>query len=134
MEALLTGDDFIHALSTHSIVVPCAFPIGLPRSIRESLLQQYRGELRTRLLRLVQRNRWAQSDALLVRDDCQIVTDSKRWLLRMYKSGWEALDLEQRKERWEGARRGLPHELLEGWWASMEENMKVGLAPPGGRQ
>ncbi|KAL0630892.1 hypothetical protein Q9L58_010256 [Maublancomyces gigas] len=69
-EAKTTGH-LIHALSKHSRIVPCAFPIGLPRSIRANLLAQYRGELRRRLLALVETDRRssllsAQSNAVSV--------------------------------------------------------------------
>lgn len=39
----------ILALSRHSITFPCAFPVGLPREIREKMLIRYREELRQSL-------------------------------------------------------------------------------------
>lgn len=51
-EAAGTGTPSIDAVSNHSVTIPCALPIGLPYSIREKLLFQYRNELRRRLFGL----------------------------------------------------------------------------------
>lgn len=48
----------------------------------------------------------------------------------MYKSGWGGVDEVARKERWEGARKGLTAVQLQTWWAEMNEDIKVGLLLP----
>lgn len=136
-EAETTGH-LIHALSKHSRIVPCAFPIGLPRSIRAGLLAQYRGELRRRLWALVETGRKssslsAPSNAVSVdrRRDQERFLDNQR-MLRVYQAGWETLDQEVRNERWEAARKYMPLDVLEGWWANMGKDQSMGLVPPAG--
>lgn len=119
------------------MIFPCAFPMGLPRSIREGLLTHYRGELVDRLLALLKTDRResstsVQSKALSSDRKRQNTAKAKNWLMRQYQNNWESLDLEERTTRWERARKELPVEMFEGWWLSMGAEQRVGLVPPGG--
>lgn len=134
-EAKNTSGSSIHALSKHSIIYPCALPIGLPRSIREKLLVHYRGELRVRLAPLVDKNRResstsVQSNALSVDKQKQNTSKAKQMLMRQYQNNWENLGPVERIERWQKARNNLSPEMLEGWWFSMGPDQRVGLVPP----
>lgn len=72
-----------------------------------------------------------QSATLSDDGDVQIKpTSEQKRSLRLYKNGWGGLDEVARKERWEGARKGLTAVQLRTWWAEMNEDMKVGLLPP----
>lgn len=131
----------IHSLSKHSITFPCALPVGLPSSIRHKLLDKYRHELRGRLTTLLNQKRGlsarsSQSNALSHDGDgdgdSEIKpTTNQKVLLRMLKGGWSALDHAARDERWQTAADGLTFEQLITWWGEMNEDMKIGLLPPG---
>lgn len=138
MEAGRTG---IHALSNHSIIFPCALPVGLPSSIRRKLLDKYRHELRGRLDALPkekQRSSSAksaestQSATLSLDGDSEVKpTKNQIRVLRIYQLKWPELNDEERQEEWETASQELTVGQLKAWWAEMSEEMKKGLSPPG---
>lgn len=137
IEAADAGGPYIHALSKHSITFPCAFPIGLPRSVRGKLLELYRRELRERLTDLLAlerklSGRSTQSATLSLDGDAEAAAaERENWaLLRMYQSGWAELQPEERRERWAEATADLEMEQLVAWWAEMEMETKLGLVPP----
>ncbi|KAL0635186.1 hypothetical protein Q9L58_005911, partial [Maublancomyces gigas] len=117
-EAEAISDDSIHALSKHSIIFPCAFPIGLPPSIREKLLERYRLELHLRLVALVKTDRRSSSKSAQSATSSDVGSGnnklvSKKRMLRRYQYKWGNLDVRGRKACWAEARLRLPLELLE---------------------
>lgn len=139
-ESAEAGGSGINALSKHSVIFPCAFPVGLPCSIREKLLRRYREELRKRLITMLELESKlsgsSQQNDILSLDGKPEDTaeEGELALLSMLKTGWAALSLDQRRGRWGEARENLAHAHLLAWWAEMGEDTKVGLAPPPGEE
>lgn len=133
---MAAGGTGLHALSKDSITFPCALPVGLPSSIRRTLLDKYLLELRERLTALTQTKRScssksAQSATLSHDGDSEVgPTAHQRRLLEGNKSVWAELGDEVRRKKWDRVGAGLTPEQLMSWWAEMSEELKVGLTPP----
>lgn len=119
------------------MIFPCALPVGLPRSIRQTLLPVYRDQLRDQLQSFLllqpQMSGGSQQSEPFSHDgeenDDRAARD-QRDLRQLYAMGWEQLDAEQRHVRWErGRARLVPEEQIK-WWGEMPDELKVGLTPP----
>lgn len=51
-------------------------------------------------------------------------------LRQLYAMGWEQLNAEQRRVKWDRARATLVTAEQIMWWAEMPDELKVGLTPP----
>lgn len=136
-EGLGTGGRYIHALSTHSVISPCALPIGLPRSIRDKLLPLYRIKLKDSLLLLVSMQAIKSGRSAQIERFSQDGGESEERTLeiqeelrKLYASGWEELDAEQRRAKWDRGRCSLAPAQQILWWDDMPDKLKVGLTPP----
>lgn len=125
----------MHALSKRSVIVPCALPAGLPKTIRHRLLSKYRNQLRVRLTELMNQSRSLSTQSAALSHDGDESegkpTGEQKQLLRIYRAGWAVLDQAERRERWGEARQGLAVGQLMTWWEEMSEDVKSGLVPPG---
>lgn len=136
-EGLGTGGRYIHSPSKHSVIFPCALPIGLPRSIRDKLLPLYRTKLKDSLLLLIslqaiKSGRSTQSETFSQdgEESEERTSENQEELRKLYACGWEELDAEQRRAKWDRGRGSLApvQQLL--WWYDMPDKLKVGLTPP----
>lgn len=136
-EGLSHGGRYIHALSKHSVIFPCALPVGLPRSIREKLLPIYRDKLREELqlfLSLQPKSSGRSQQSEPFSQDGEESEDraarDQQELRQLYADGWEKLNAEQRRVKWNRGRAALVPEEQVKWWEEMPDELKVGLTPP----
>lgn len=128
----------LQALSKHSIVFPCALPIGLPQQVRTRLLETYRTDLKNRLRKMVERGQSSdtssssqseplsdhgkneqQSADLPEKDDAlQVMQD------------WEDMSMESVSAEWEEVKARLSGAVIDGCWYYMRDKYKSFLAPP----
>lgn len=119
------------------MISPCALPVGLPRSIRETLLPHYREQLREQLqsFLLLQPGKTGRSEqSEPFSQDGEESEDEdvreQQELREEFAMGWEQLDAEQRHMTWEEGRATLVPEEQIKWWGMMPDELKVGLTSP----
>lgn len=128
----------LQALSKHSIIFPCALPIGLPQQVRDRLLKTYRGDLQARLRALVRRSQ--SSDTASSRqsqplsDHDQNEAQSPHW---EHKDAALQIieDMEEMSGRdviveWENVKTVLSRVVVDACWWYMRDELKAVLTPP----
>lgn len=128
----------LQALSTHSVVFPCALPIGLPHPVRQRLLITYRSHLKARLRALMGPDTAAPSSASIqsqpLSDHSTNAAQSpyyehKKVALSIMQD-WEELSTENVITEWGSIRTELSRAVVEACWWWMRDDYKSVLTPP----
>lgn len=128
----------LQALSKHSIVFPCALPIGLPREVRKRLLATYRADLKTRLRALKRRSQSSESSSSQQSEPLSDHENDKEQLPNREEieaaleimEDWEEMPIEMVSTKWEEVKAKLLPAVADACWQNMREDYKLVLTPP----